>query len=85
MTERECPECGSEETKPLLWGMPEKEPGDDVILAGCSIELEGLDREGNKVFGTPDWGCVNCGRWWVTDKQVRHLERMGQTVSWRVD
>ena len=75
-----CPECGGDQIKPVLWGELEKDPGDAAIVAGCCIELEGVDREGKVVLGTPDLGCDECGHWWVSEKQIRGYEALARSA-----
>ena len=49
-------------------------------MAGCSVEEEGVDREGKLVFGTPDLGCDECGHWWVSEKQIRDREALARSA-----
>ncbi len=49
-----CPACGGE-LKPILWGLPAVDPGEDVILGGCCLPM---DPESH--------GCTDCGwRGWL--------------------
>lgn len=49
MAARRCPQCGSR-VKRILWGMPDRDPGPDVILGGCCLPVE-----------PQPWGCPDCG------------------------
>lgn len=56
MTTLSCPECGSSEVIPIVYGMPgpdliEAEHRGEVVIGGCAI-LEGYD---------PTHSCRACG------------------------
>lgn len=49
-----CPKCGGA-LKPILWGMPAGDPGEDVILGGCCLPMD-----------PENHGCPKCGwRGWL--------------------
>ncbi|HOC77510.1 MAG TPA: hypothetical protein PLO36_02945 [Methanofastidiosum sp.] len=51
-----CPKCGSDQTIPILYGLPisgEAEKRGEVILGGCLL-----------VNGSPIWHCKKCHNRW---------------------
>ncbi len=55
---QKCPKCGSNNTVPIMYGMPpyellEKEEIHEVILGGCIVHDE-----------SPCWHCKDCEHYW---------------------
>jgi hypothetical protein len=52
-----CPVCGSQQARPIVWGLPTDDERDrtDVVFGGCCL---------------PDqpaaWSCDSCGHEWGT-------------------
>jgi len=53
-----CPNCGSKNVIPIVYGLPEheafeREKRGEIILGGCLID-----------FDSPNWHCKDCGFEW---------------------
>ncbi|MDH3517320.1 MAG: hypothetical protein OEM66_00175 [Acidimicrobiia bacterium] len=72
--ERRCPNCGSKNTAPVIWGYPSgdgmraAERG-DVFLGGCMVG-----------FDDPHYGCHDCRASFWSDRRF-HIERDDEVVS----
>ena len=63
-----CPKCGSNNTVPIVYGMPpyelfEKEEIHEVILGGCIVHDD-----------SPSWHCKDCENYWG-----KYSDNMGKT------
>ena len=62
-----CPECGSHDVLPIVYGLPGPELEGkaimgEVLLGGCVV------------FGSdPDLGCRTCGAKWLDQRPKHHL------------
>jgi len=49
----ECPACGARRAMPIQWGMPFKEPPEDVAIGGCCLSEH-----------PEQWECRACRHRW---------------------
>ncbi|MCI0480533.1 MAG: hypothetical protein L0213_02970 [Candidatus Dadabacteria bacterium] len=62
-----CPECGSHDVLPIVYGLPGPELEGkaimgEVMLGGCVV------------FGNdPDLGCRSCGAQWLDRRPIHHF------------
>jgi hypothetical protein len=56
-----CPQCGSEQTVPIVYGLP----GDELLKEAeqGEVELGGCCMRGND----PNWVCRECGHRWLDE------------------
>ena len=58
-----CPECDRKRAQPILWGMPDGPPPEDVVIAGCLVSER-----------PEQWACADCGHRWRDEDEPKEDE-----------